>query len=256
MAPAQPDTEQLLDLAAAGDSDARGQLLQRHRQRLCKLVALRLDRRLAARADASDVIQDSLVEADRRLGDYLRQRTVPFYVWLRRLALERVTDQYRLHVRAQKRSVRREEISVSHLPDESLMELAQRLVAPGSSPDARLEREDVGRRVRAVLAGLPERDREVLAMRHLEQLSAPEIAAVLGVSEGAVKVRHVRALERLRQRLDEAPGEELPLTPPPPPCRSITAGKGDRWNPIRNIWGASGQTRSVTKSTEKGETVS
>jgi RNA polymerase sigma-70 factor (ECF subfamily) len=205
MTPTPPDTEQLLNLAAAGDPDARGRLLEGQRQRLRSLVALRLDRRLLARADASDVVQEALIDADRRLGEYLKHRPVPFYVWLRQLALERVVDLHRLHLRAQKRSVRREEISVAHLPDESLMQLAQRLVARGSSPSARLQREDVGRRVRAVLAGLPERDREVLAMRHLEQLSVAEIAAALGVSEGAVKVRHVRALERLRQRL----GEEL-----------------------------------------------
>jgi RNA polymerase sigma-70 factor (ECF subfamily) len=205
MTPAQPDTEQLLDLAAAGDPGARSRLLQRHRRRLRGLVSLRLDRRLLARADGSDVVQESLVEADRRLGDYLRDRPLPFYVWLRQLALERLTDLHRLHLRAQKRSVHREEISVAHLPDESLMQLAQRLVARGSSPSARLQREEVGRRVRAVLGELPERDREVLAMRHLEQLSVTEIAAALGINEGAVKVRHVRALERLRQRL----GEEL-----------------------------------------------
>src|SRR5262249_35748074 len=140
--------------------------------------------------------------------DYLQERAVPFYVWLRQLALERVTDLYRLHLRAQKRSVLREEVSVAHLPDESLMQLAQRLVGRGSSPDARLQREDVRRRVRAVLAELPERDREVLAMRHLEQLSVAEIAAAVGISEGAVKVRHVRALERLRQNLNaELKGE-------------------------------------------------
>jgi RNA polymerase sigma-70 factor (ECF subfamily) len=208
MTPTPPDTEQLLDLAAAGDPDARGMLLQRHRQRLLALVALRLDRRLTARADPSDVVQDSLVEADRRLGDYLRDRPLPFYVWLRQLALERVVDLHRLHLRAQKRSVRREEISVSLLPDESLMQLAERLASPGSSPEARLQRKDICARVRATLEQMPPRDREVLAMRHLEHLSVCEIAAALGISEGAVKVRHVRALERLRQRLGEEFGEE------------------------------------------------
>lgn len=205
---AEPNTDQLLDQAAAGDEQARGRLLERHRGRLRGLVALRLDRRLAARADPSDVVQESLVEADRRLGDYLRDRPVPFYVWLRQLALERLVDLHRLHLRAQKRSVRREEISMSLLPDESLMQLAERLAAPGSSPEARLEREDIRARVRAALEELPPRDREVLAMRHLEQLSVREIAAALGVSEGAVKVRHVRALERLRQRLGEEFGEQ------------------------------------------------
>src|SRR5690349_19042560 len=113
MTPAEPDTEQLLDRAAAGDAEARGRLLDRHRARLRQLVALRLDRRLAARTDPSDVVQESLLEAGRRLDDYLRQRPVPFYVWLRQLALDRVVDQHRRHVRSKKRSVRREEVSVS-----------------------------------------------------------------------------------------------------------------------------------------------
>jgi RNA polymerase sigma-70 factor, ECF subfamily len=206
MPTAEPDTELLLQRAACGDHHARGRLLERHRRRLGALVALRFDRRLAPRADPSDVVQESLLEADRRLGDYLRERPLPFYVWLRQLALERVVDLHRLHVRAQKRSVRREEISVSLLPDESLQELAQRLVASDSAPEDRLQRKDVRARVRAALRELPERDREVLAMRYLEQLSTREIAAALGVTEGAVKVRHVRALQRLRALL-RATGE-------------------------------------------------
>jgi RNA polymerase sigma-70 factor (ECF subfamily) len=209
MTPAKPDTEQLLDLAAGGNDEARGALLERHRQRLRSLVALRLDRRLAARADPSDVVQESLADADRRLSEFLRDRPVPFYVWLRQLALERLADLCRLHLRAQKRSVRREEISVSALPDESLMELAERLVARGSSPDSHMQREDIRAGVRAALLGLPERDREVLAMRHLEELSVREIAAALGISEGAVKVRHVRALERLRAKLGDEFQQEL-----------------------------------------------
>jgi RNA polymerase sigma-70 factor (ECF subfamily) len=148
MTPADPDTKQLLDQAAGGNHEARSALLERHRRRLRSLVALRLDRRLAARADPSDVVQESLVEADRRLSDFLRDRPVPFYVWLRQLALERLADLCRLHLRAQKRSVRREEISVSALPDESLMELAERLAARGSSPDARLQRDDIRALVR------------------------------------------------------------------------------------------------------------
>jgi RNA polymerase sigma-70 factor, ECF subfamily len=208
--PAGPDTEQLLDRAAAGDAHARGRLLERHRTRLRSLVALRLDRRIAARVDPSDVVQDSLAEADRRLAGYLRDRPLPFYVWLRGLALERLVDLHRLHVRAQKRSVRREEASVSLLPDESLLQLAERLADRGSSPSARLLHEDLRRRVRDALARLPERDREVLAMRHLEHLSVKEIAAALGLSESAVKVRHVRALERLRGLLDEECREDVP----------------------------------------------
>jgi len=121
-----------------------------------------------------------------------------------------VIDVYRWHVRTGKRTIRREERALPPLPDESVAELAQRLCAHGSSPSARLQRREAGERVRAALARLSERDREVLELRHLEQLSIREIAGVLGISEGAVKVRHVRALERLRERLGEDPREHRP----------------------------------------------
>jgi len=201
MAPAEPDTEDLLRLAGEGDRTARNRLLLRHQDRLRSLVALRMDRRLAARLDPSDVVQESLAEADRRLEDYLRRRPMPFYPWLRQLALERLVDEHRRHVRSQKRSVHREEARLSFLPDESAQELADRLVDRGSNPSARLRRESERDRVRAALTLLGENDRELLALRHLEQLSVREIAAVLGISEGAVKVRQVRALKRLRDLL-------------------------------------------------------
>jgi RNA polymerase sigma-70 factor, ECF subfamily len=203
MRPPEPDTEELLDLAGQGDRAARNRLLDRHRQRLRALIALRIDPRLAARIDPSDVVQESLADADGRLSDYLRTRPLPFYVWLRERALERLIDLHRRHVRAQKRSVRHEEVRLAYLPDESMEQLAGRLAAGGSSPSARLQREEVHQRLRAALERLAERDREVLILRHLEQLSTREIAAVLGITEGAVKVRHVRALQRLRGLLGD-----------------------------------------------------
>ena len=206
----EPDTEVLLAQAAAGDRKARDYLLERFRPRLRQLVGLRLDRRLAARLDPSDVVQESLAEAAGKLDDYLRSRPVPFYSWLRGIALERLIDMYRWHVRTGKRSVRREEKALPPLPDESVVALAHRLCARGSSPSARLARSEAGARVRAALGRLGQRDRELLELRHLEQLSIREIAGVLGISEGAVKVRHVRALERLRDRLGEDPREHRP----------------------------------------------
>src|SRR5918911_4775541 len=95
-----PDTEELLERSAAGDRDARGELLQRHRGRLKRMVAVRLDRRLAARVDPSDVVQETLAEAAAKLDGYLRTRPLPFYPWLRRLAQNRMADLYRRHVRA------------------------------------------------------------------------------------------------------------------------------------------------------------
>jgi RNA polymerase sigma-70 factor (ECF subfamily) len=203
------DTEQLLDRAGRGDREACDRLLARHRQRLRELIALRLDRRLAARVDPSDVVQETLAEAARRLADYLRQRPLPFYPWLRQLAVDRIIDLHRRHVRAGKRSVRREERSLPPLPDQSAAELAQRLFARGGSPSARLRQRETAARIRAALDRLPERDRELLVLRHLEQLPTGHVAAVLGLSEGAVKMRHLRALERLRVFLDDL-AEDVP----------------------------------------------
>ena len=105
--------------------------------------------------------------------------------------------------------VRREEVRLTCLPDESMEQLAGRLAAGGSSPSARLQREELHQRLRTALERLAERDREVLIVRHLEQLSTREIAAVLEITEGAVKVRHVRALQRLRGLLGDL-AEDLP----------------------------------------------
>lgn len=198
----QPDTEELLRQAARGDPGARDGLLARHRDRLRKMVAYRLDRRLRARMDPSDVVQEVLVEADHKLERYLRERPLPFYLWLRELAREQLLTLQRRHLHAAKRSVRREEPGLLALPDESLAELADRLVTSATSPSQRLLAQEKRQLVRQALDALAERDREVLVLRHLEQLSVAETAAVLGISDGAVKTRHLRALERLRILLD------------------------------------------------------
>jgi RNA polymerase sigma-70 factor (ECF subfamily) len=205
---AVPDTDQLLNRTAQGDPAARDELLVRHRQRLRQAVAYRLDRRLAARVDPSDVVQEVLAEASRRLPEYLLRRPLPFYPWLRQMALERLVALHRRHVQAQRRSVRREEGGLPGLPDESAEELAGRLAASASSPSQRLARREAREQVRAALGRLAPADREVLELRHLEQLSVAETAAVLGVSPGAAKTRHLRALQRLRALLEGRPGEE------------------------------------------------
>jgi RNA polymerase sigma-70 factor (ECF subfamily) len=206
----QPETELLLARAAQGDGEARNRLLEAYRPRLRQLIGLRLDRRLAARLDPSDVVQESLADAAGKLSEYLRTRPMPFYPWLRSLALERLLTMYRWHIRTGKRSVRREELALPPLPDESALELAERLFARGSSPSDRLARSEARAVVRAALERLSDRDRELLVLRHLEQLSIREIAGVLAISEGAVKVRHVRALERLRDLLGHDPRETAP----------------------------------------------
>ena len=175
----------------------------RHRNRLRKLIAYHMDRRLAARVDPSDVVQDVLIEAARKLPEYMHERPLPFYPWLRQIACDRLIELHRQHVQAQKRSVRREEPGALALPDESLAELASRLVTSATSPSQRLLRKEIQQRVRDALKRLPGRDREVLEIRHLEQLSVAETAAVLGISQAAVKTRHLRALQRLQEHLGQ-----------------------------------------------------
>jgi RNA polymerase sigma-70 factor (ECF subfamily) len=196
---ADGDTERLIERAGEGDEAAGGQLLARHRERLRRMVAVRMDRRLLARVDPSDVVQEALADAARKLPEYLRQRPLPFYPWLRRLAWERLVKLYQRHIAAGKRSVTRE--TCGPLPDESALQLARCVLAPGPSPSDQAVIAELRGRVRAALARLSERDREVLVLRYLEQLSTAEIAAVLGITTGSVKVRHLRALERIRTLL-------------------------------------------------------
>jgi RNA polymerase sigma-70 factor (ECF subfamily) len=202
MAPPQPDTEELVRRSAHGDAAARQELLARHRDRLRQMIGVRLDRRLLARLDPSDVVQEVLVEAHQKLDDYLRDRPLPFYPWLRQIAWQRLVKIHQHH-HARKRRVTREGPPVPLLPDESAEELAERLAGSGTSPSGHALREEARRRVREALGGLGERDCEVLVLRYLEQMSLAEIAAVLGTSVGAVKSRHARALLRLQTLLGE-----------------------------------------------------
>ncbi len=195
------DTDELLLLAGRGEQLAVERLLERHRPRLRRMIEVRLDKRLSARVDPSDIIQDSLLDASRKLNDYLATRPLPFYPWLRAIAWQRLQDQYRRHLRAKRRSVKFEEPLVP-LPDQSALLLASQFIAPGTSPSQRLLREESQRRIRAALDQLNPTDREILVLRHLEQMPVAEIAALLGISEGAVKMRRLRAIERIRNLLD------------------------------------------------------
>src|SRR5262245_56074425 len=138
----EPDTEQLLEAVQRGDGSARERLLTRHRRRLRKMVTLRLDSRLAARVDPSDVVQEPLVAAARNLSDYALQRPLPFYPWLRAIAWERLVKLHRRHLHSQRRSVSREEAALHTLPDESALELAGRLADMEASPSEQALRQE------------------------------------------------------------------------------------------------------------------
>jgi RNA polymerase sigma-70 factor (ECF subfamily) len=203
------DTEELLKRASQGEADARSKLLERHCQRLRRMIALRLDRRVAPRVDPSDVLQETLTEAVEEMSDYLRRRPLPFYPWLRQIAWQRIVDIHRRHLHARKRSVLREADLV--VSDASAFELASRFFRrSASSPSARIRRREMSDRVRQALVQLSEKNREVLMLRYLEQLSPGEIAAVLDLSEAAVSMRHARALQQLRTILGDAFGDYEP----------------------------------------------
>jgi RNA polymerase sigma-70 factor (ECF subfamily) len=196
----------LVARARQGDPAARQRLLDWHRARLKRMVAVRLDRRLNARIDDSDVVQEALAEADRALDEYLRDPPMPLYPWLRQFAWDRLLKLHRFHVGAQRRSIAREQSAAPPLPDESVRHLIDRLAGSETSPSGRLIREERRASVRAALNAMAAADREVLVLRHLEQLSFEEMAAVLSLGVSAVKMRHLRALARLRALLGEECG--------------------------------------------------
>ena len=202
------ETEDLIRRAGGGEQAATERLFARHRDRLRQMVAVRMDSRLVSRIDPSDVVQETLAEAFRKLPEYLQDRPLPFYPWLRQIAWDRLVDLHRRHVQAQKRAVGRESRRYI-LPDKSTMALADQLLASGTTPSGQFLREELCTRIRTALTELPGRDREVLLLRHLEQLSTGEIASVLGIKEQTVKTRHLRALQRLRSLLsDELSGQD------------------------------------------------
>jgi RNA polymerase sigma-70 factor (ECF subfamily) len=194
------DTDQLLDQVAHGDSSAAATLLTRHRDRLRRMVYLRIDPRLAARLDPSDIVQDALAEAHRRLPAYAAERPIPFYPWLRRIAWERLLRMHRRHIDAKRRTVLRED--APPLSESSEMLLAERL-AGASTPSEQLLRREIRERLHEALANLPVGDREVIVLKHLEELSFQEAAAVLEISTAAIYSRYYRAIQRLHRLLNK-----------------------------------------------------
>lgn len=197
MSQLEPGIDDLLRRAGDGDLEARERLLLHYRDRLKRMVRVRMDRRITGRIDPSDIIQEALYEASQKLPGYLELRPIPFYPWLRRIAWEKLIATHDRHVRAQKRSVSREQRSFPGLPDDSVAWLVDRLVHRGPGPRDVAILEEVRGRVRAALERLPARDCEVLVMYYLEEMSKAEIAAALELTEAAVKSRHRRALQKL-----------------------------------------------------------
>jgi RNA polymerase sigma-70 factor (ECF subfamily) len=173
--------------------------MAQHRAYLCQFVGLHLDPKLRARVDPSDVVQEAQLEATRRMEDYLCQPPMPFRLWLRQLAHDRLLMLRRFHAGAARRAVRRE----IALPDGSSFLLAQQLLASDSSPSQQLAQQELAQRVRRAVAQLPDDDREILLMRTFKGLTFEEVGYLLALAPATARKRHGRALLRLHAILTD-----------------------------------------------------
>lgn len=201
--PESSDTQELLARARRGNAAAVEQLLGSQREAVRRMIDLRLDRAIIQRVDASDVVQEVLLEASRRLGDYLHDPAMPFHLWLRHIARDHIIDAHRRHRQTQKRGVDREKrLAPANWPDRSSLDLAAQFVDQELTPASAAIRQELERRLHAAIGELDDDDREVILMRHFEQLSNQEVAADLGLTEAAASMRYLRAIRRLRALLE------------------------------------------------------
>jgi RNA polymerase sigma-70 factor (ECF subfamily) len=201
------DTVELVERARSGDQQALEEIFTRHRDRLRRMVETRLDGRLRARVDASDVIQDAYLKIAGRLGDYLANPTLPLFLWMRLVVGEQLINLHRHHLGARMRDAGREvTLARPALPAAGSEALAAQLLGQHTSPTEAAVRAERLLRLQEAINALDPTDREVLALRHFEQLSRAETAQVLGIGEDAAAKRYVRALKRLKDALAGLPG--------------------------------------------------
>jgi RNA polymerase sigma-70 factor (ECF subfamily) len=199
-------TTALLDRLRGHDDQALGELFMLYRDRLWRMLYVRLDSRLASRVAPDDVLQETFLDVARRIGEYLAEPAVPFYVWLRFLAVQRLHMVQRMHLGAQMRDASQEVSLPAGGALASSESMAGQLVGHLTSPSQAAMRRELQDRLRAALDEMDPLDREVLALRHFEELGNSEVAAVLGISKDAASKRHVRALKRLRDILGDLTG--------------------------------------------------
>jgi len=200
------ESVRLLERARAGDADALNELFTRHRDRLRRMVDLRLDRRLNSRVDPSDVLQDGFADAVVKLPAYLADPRFPFFLWLRLVVGERLTKVHRAHLGARMRDAALEvALYRDALPAASSAALAAQLLGKFTSPTEAAVRAERMLRVQEAVNALDPLDREIIALRSFEELSRAEAAAVLGIEEAAAAKRYVRAIRRLKDALGDGP---------------------------------------------------
>ena len=204
---ASSEADDLARRAGAGDPSALAELFARHSDRLRRMVRLRLDHRLQGRVDPSDVLQDAQVDVLRRAEEYAANPRMPPFLWLRYLTAQRLMALHREHLGAQMRDAG-QEVSLYRgaLPEATSVSLAALLLGRLTSPTRAAQRAEMKLRLQEVLNGMDPIDREVLTLRHFEELSNSETAEVLGIGKTAACNRYLRALKRLKEILSSMPG--------------------------------------------------
>ena len=196
----------LLHDASRGNEQALAELFEKHRPRLRRMVELRMDNRIRGRVSPSDVLQETYVDLAKQLEGYLEKPDLPFYVWMRWLTGQRLAKVHRYHLDAAKRDASQEiALYRGHLPQATSFALASKLIASVSSIGGKVIRIEQQAKLQEALNSLDEDDREVLAMRHFEQLTNSEVAVILEISESAATKRYSRALLRLKKQLKQFP---------------------------------------------------
>ena len=201
----EADIVELLARVRAGDQPALAELFARHRDKLRRMVQLRLDHRLAGRVSPSDVLQEAYIDALKRIDHYFEKPDQPFFGWLRLVVGQRLADVHREHL-AQKRDVGQEVAINRGGPGADSACLAACLLGSGTSPSHAAARTESFGRLEEALEQMDPLDREVLALRHFEELSNADTAEILGIQPAAASKRYVRALARLKQILETIPG--------------------------------------------------
>jgi RNA polymerase sigma-70 factor (ECF subfamily) len=205
---ADPRTnEDLLEAACTGDEAALGILVERHRERLVRMVRLRMDRRLQGRVDASDVVQDAYLAVRGKFPKYSANPPMPFFLWLRLEVGQKLVDVHRFHLGTKMRDAG-QEVSLHRgaLPQVTSLSLAEHLLGKLTTASHAAMRVELKLRVQEALNSMDQGDREVLILRHFEELSNAEAAEVLGIKPSAAVNRYVRALKRLKDVFQGMPG--------------------------------------------------
>jgi RNA polymerase sigma-70 factor (ECF subfamily) len=199
--------EELLDAARNGDEGALAVLVERHRDRLERMVRLRMDRRLQGRVDPADVLQDAYLAVRGKFPQYCADPQLPFFLWLRLEVGQKLVDVHRFHLGTQMRDAG-QEVSLHHgaLPQVTSLSLAEHLLGKLTSASHAAMRAELKLRVQEALNSMDPHDREVLILRHFEELSNAEAAVVLGIKPSAAVNRYVRALKRLKTVFQAMPG--------------------------------------------------